>query len=162
MTASTCTSAPSLAVDPLSLDLYPGAAASSTADGARLIIGQREGSYAPSARALHLRVHRVDGPVVAVERSDVALAEHDSYAMLVASGDGRWYDAAVRALVAIMPDATGVELRLRYDPAIADVRPTASRPTTATDSARTRCRRPTPCSAGATGARSAGPGGFPR
>lgn len=117
---------------PLSLDLYPGDAASTFAlyedagdgygaasvveytlvpepDGARLVIGARAGDYQPPPRDLHVRVRRVD---------------HVPAAVTVDGFPVEWsYEADDRSVTAIVPDATATELRFVYDPAIAAPRP---------------------------------------
>lgn len=146
-------------VDPLYLDLYPAAAGEETSftlyeddgrtlaheqghysavryalrglpDGAVLTAGPREGSFAPPARRLVLRLHRVErdpaaaggeGPVALLDGA--ALPRAASYEALLGAPPGWWYDEDERTLVVACADHPELELRLRYDPAVEQLRP---------------------------------------
>ena len=139
-----------VAIDPLHLDLYPADrstsfdlyedagdgfdhrdgeysrvtyALSGRADGAELVVGARAGDWLPAARRLELRLRRVDNPPTSVTRDQLPLPAHASYAMLVASGEGWWYDPDDRSIVVLMSDSDAFTLRWFYDPAISELRP---------------------------------------
>ncbi len=138
------------AIDPLSLELYPGPDESRFTlyedsgdgfayadgerseityrlqrldDGARLIASPRQGSYVPPSRRLEIRLRRVDAAPTAVARDGVALPGFADYPALVAAGQGWWRDAADRSVVVLLADRDDFTLRWSYDPAIADPRP---------------------------------------
>ncbi len=138
------------AIDPLSLDLYPGptptrftlyedagdgfAYASGErssvtytlqqlSDGARLVAGARDGSFTPTPRHLELRLRRVDSAPTAVTRNGVTLTGYPSRDALIAAGRGWWYDAGDRSIVVSIWDGDDFELRWSYDPTIVDPLP---------------------------------------
>lgn len=136
-------------LSPLSLDVYPSAAptASSlyedegdgygyqagafsrtryglqrTASGASLT-AQREGSWAPPARQVLVRVHRVDRAPTGVTLDGAALSAASSEAALLAGGAGYWWDARDLSLLAGFADAPAFRLEVAYDPALTAAAP---------------------------------------
>jgi len=126
---------------PLSLDVYPAPAASTftlyedagdgagassratytltgDAGGASLVAAARAGAYAPPARTLVVRVHRVDHAPRAVTLDGAGLSPDASEDALCAAGSGYVWDAADLALVVAFPDRAGFTLDARYDPVI--------------------------------------------
>lgn len=137
-------------IQTLYLDLYPGAQPSSfvlyeddgisfaheqggysqvtyslrrTAFGTKLGVSAREGSFGPPARALVIRVRRVDHPPTAVQLSGAPLPAFTDYDALLAAGKGYFYDDRDLSLVVAMPDQPSFDLDMSYDLAISDPAP---------------------------------------
>jgi alpha-glucosidase len=85
-------------------------------DGATLKASAREGSFEPAARLLSVRFRRVDHPLAGVSLDGEPLTAQPSLEALIAAGRGYWYDEGDLALLAVMPDRAGFELRADYDP----------------------------------------------
>lgn len=122
-------------LDPLLLDVYPGAAPSQallyedagdgygdlartlvtvapTATGARITATRAEGSYQPPPRTILVRVRRVDQGATAVRLDGAPLA----------AGEGWWWDDRDLSVLVAFPGRAAFDLELDYDPAIADPR----------------------------------------
>jgi alpha-glucosidase len=137
-------------VDPLRLDVYPGAAASRftlyedagdgmayqtgalsrvgyglsrTATGARLTAAPREGSFVPPARRLVVRVHRVDKHPAAVRLDAALLPEVATDAALEAATAAWRWDPDDLSLAIAFADRDDFTLEADYDPSLPDPRP---------------------------------------
>ncbi len=135
------------ALDPLTLEVWPGAAASTFTvyedagdgfpeaaayaattwtlqghDGGARLASTREGTL-ELERTVRVRVRRVDNAPTAVRLDGEALPE-------VAEGaaTGWWWDAADLSLWVVFPDAAERTLEMDYDPTIADPAPPVAMP----------------------------------
>lgn len=130
-------------VDPLTLELFPGAAPTSfplyedsgdsqaylagehaltpltlqrTPTGAILEIGKREGTFVPPPRKLRLRVRPVDHPATAVAVGGTQVPPLGGYEALESASSGWWWDANDRSLWVVLPDQAGIVITMTYDP----------------------------------------------
>ncbi len=136
-------------VDPLYLEVYPDPAESSfelvedEGDGpgysqgrisrtsyrlrglpnGALLQAAREGDWSPPARAVVVRVRRVDYEVSAVRLSGTALSARASYQELLAAGQGYFADPWDRSVVVAFADRPEFRLELDYDPALLQPEP---------------------------------------
>lgn len=138
-------------IDPLRLDLYPSTdtttftlyedagdgfeaiegdahsrvtyALERTAEGARLEVSAREGTFVPPARTMLARFHRVDHGATEVRRSGVLMTEHATMEALEAAGEGWWWDERDLSLVVATADEPGLVIEADYDPTLASMSP---------------------------------------
>ena len=137
-------------IQTLSLDVYPGPGPSSfslyeddghtldfqtgihavttyttqrSAAGATLSAGAREGTFSPPARALEIRVRRVDHAPTAVALSGEGLASFASEEAFASATKGYFYDARDLAILVRFPDPGQFDLSLEYDAAVTDPAP---------------------------------------
>ncbi|MFT3770715.1 MAG: glycoside hydrolase family 31 protein [Minicystis sp.] len=94
------------------------------AGGAKLTVSPRQGAYLPPARALVVRVRRVDHGVTAVRLSGQPLAMFADEDALMAAGKGYFYDARDLSVLVVIPDQAGFDLAMDYDPTLGDPAPT--------------------------------------
>ncbi len=137
-------------IQTLMLDVYPALAASSfplyeddghsfsfqggehaittfatqrTATGATLSAGAREGTFTPPARALEIRVRRVDHAPTKVLLDGQALPETATYEAFQGVTKGFHYDARDLSILVRFPDPGKFDLALDYDPSVTEAAP---------------------------------------
>jgi alpha-glucosidase len=142
-------------VDPLTLEVYPTADATTftvyedagdgfdyatgaysavtwtlqgTSTGATLTASERDGSFVPDARTLRVRVRRVDVEPTEVRRDGTALTAWPTEAALLAAGTGWWWDTADLSLWIVIPDGAAMSLEMDYDPTVSELAPAVAMP----------------------------------
>ncbi|MES2638454.1 MAG: TIM-barrel domain-containing protein [Myxococcota bacterium] len=143
-----------MAVDPLTLEVWPAAEASTftvyedagdgyayeegvyaattwTLQGATTgatLTSTRAGTFAPPDRSVRVRVRRVDTAPTAVRLDGAALTSVASADSFGTATSGWWWDAADLSLWVVVPDTGDVSLEMTYDPTITAAAPPVAMP----------------------------------
>ena len=94
-----------------------------TATGATVSAGARQGTFSPPARALEIRVRRVDHAPTKVLLDGQPLSEIATYEAFQAAAKGFFYDTRDLSILVRLPDPGEFDMTLDYDPSVTEPAP---------------------------------------